>query len=119
MIGKPVKAMTTAAMELATSISDEYQSDKLAYEKYKCGCCGVEVEASKYSEVMKVNKLCSDCLENSKLGIAGKLNMEIKQFQAHNTFDSLKKEKPSKRKIDSKTKMKRAEQSRNCNSHRR
>lgn len=107
VIGKPKASYAEAIIE---PIESTHNSNELIFKKFICNSCGIEVTASKYTQVIKVEKLCDTCLTNKYLGVSFKLNREAKAHMV--TYDSLRREKKSKKKVDNKKLALRQKQSR-------
>lgn len=107
VIGKPKANYAEVIIE---PIEITHSSNELIFKKFKCNGCGIEVTASKYTQVIKVEKLCDNCLSNKYLGVPFKMVNEAKAHMI--TYDSLKREKKSKKKVDNKKLALRKKQSR-------
>lgn len=67
-----------------------YTGEFLTYEKFLCNCCGKSVKASTYDDVIKADKLCTNCATESITGglkrikDKDKVNFKIRKTDINN-----------------------------------
>ena len=63
-----------------------YTGEFLAYEKFLCNCCGKPVKASTYDDVIKADKLCTNCATESITGGLKRIkNKDKSEFKVRKT----------------------------------
>lgn len=58
----------SVAISKPAKLDIPYTGEFLAYDKFLCNCCGKSVKANTYDDVIKADKLCTNCATESITG---------------------------------------------------